>query len=520
MRTLKFLLQKEFRQIFRNPAIIRMIFVMPMVQLIILPLAADYEVKDINISVVDHDHSEYSRQLISKITASGYFHLNNYSASFKQALQDVETDQSDLVLEIPASFEKNVVKENEADLFMAINAINGVKANLGAAYLRSIIQDYNRELRLKWIQYPRFSPELNIQIASSNWYNPNLNYRYFMVPGILVILVTMVGSFLASLNIVKEKEIGTIEQINVTPVKKYQFILGKLIPFWVLGLVILSLGLIIARIAYGIVPMGSLLTIYVFAAVYMLAVLGLGLLVSTYTSNQQQAMLISFFMMMIFILLSGLYTSIDSMPGWAKLITSINPVTYFIEVMRMVVLKGSSIADISRHIFIVLGFAVVLNSWAVVNYRKRADKIQNSKFKIQNSKVKSQKGKSLFHPASGGMKQTLREIGHSLLTIDYSLLTIHRFLHTPIFYQHLFCLFIVLHSQLIHDHFSSTINKFFIGELHIHHFIIFYSSQPYHHRCRDHIKNELLSGTAFHTCARGHKFRTYYGFHGEVHCFC
>ena len=371
MRTLKFLLQKEFRQIFRNPAIIRMIFVMPMVQLIILPLAADYEVKDINISVVDHDHSEYSRQLISKITASGYFHLNNYSASFKQALQDVETDQSDLVLEIPASFEKNVVKENEADLFMAINAINGVKANLGAAYLRSIIQDYNRELRLKWIQYPRFSPELNIQIASSNWYNPNLNYRYFMVPGILVILVTMVGSFLASLNIVKEKEIGTIEQINVTPVKKYQFILGKLIPFWVLGLIILSLGLIIARVAYGIVPMGSLLTIYVFAAVYMLAVLGLGLLISTYTSNQQQAMLISFFMMMIFILLSGLYTSIDSMPGWAKLITSINPVTYFIEVMRMVVLKGSGIADISRHIFIVLGFAVVLNSWAVVNYRKR-----------------------------------------------------------------------------------------------------------------------------------------------------
>lgn len=371
MRTLKFLLQKEFRQVFRNPAIIRMIFVMPMVQLIILPLAADYEVKDINISVVDHDHSEYSRQLISKITASGYFHLNNYNASFNQALQDVEADKSDLVLEIPVAFEKNVVKENEADLFMAINAINGVKANLGAAYLRSIIQDYNREVRLKWIQYPRFSPELNIQIASSNWYNPNLNYRYFMVPGILVILVTMVGSFLASLNIVKEKEIGTIEQINVTPVKKYQFILGKLIPFWVLGIIILSLGLIIARVAYGIVPVGSLLTIFVFAAVYLLAVLGLGLLVSTYTSNQQQAMLISFFMMMIFILLSGLYTSIDSMPGWAKTITSINPVTYFIEVMRMVVLKGSGIADISRHIFIVLGFAVVLNGWAVVNYRKR-----------------------------------------------------------------------------------------------------------------------------------------------------
>lgn len=372
MRTLKFLLQKEFRQVFRNPAIIRMIFMMPMIQLIILPQAADYEVKDIKLSVVDHDHTEYSRQLISKITASGYFLLKNYTPSYKQALADVENDKADLVLQIPSSFEKDLVKDNEAKLFMAINAINGVKANLGAAYLRTIVQDYNHDVRLKWVQLPRFNPELNIQVTSSNWYNVTMNYHYFMVPGILVVLVTMVGSFLASLNIVKEKEIGTIEQINVTPVKKYQFILGKLIPFWVLGLVILSIGLLISRIFYGIAPEGSLLTIYVFAAIYLLAVLGLGLLISTYTSNQQQAMLISFFLMMIFILLSGLYTSVDSMPGWARFITSINPVTYFIEVMRMVVLKGSSLADIGRHIMIVLGFAVVLNSWAVVNYKKRS----------------------------------------------------------------------------------------------------------------------------------------------------
>ena len=203
-------------------------------------------------------------------------------------------------------------------LFMAVNAINGVKANLGGAYLRSIIQDYNREVRLKWIQFPGSIPSCNIEVTSSNWFNPFMNYKFFMVPGILVILVTMVGSFLASLNIVKEKEIGTIEQINVTPVKKYHFILGKLIPFWVLGLLVLTIGLIIARVAYGIIPAGSLLMIYTFAAVYLLAVLGLGLLVSTFTSNQQQAMLISFFMMMVFILLGGLYTSIDSMPAWAR----------------------------------------------------------------------------------------------------------------------------------------------------------------------------------------------------------
>ncbi|MBL7741018.1 MAG: ABC transporter permease [Chitinophagaceae bacterium] len=372
MRTLRFLLQKEFRQIFRDPSILRIIFVMPMIQLLILPWAADYEVKDINLAVVDHDHSDYSRQLVSKITASGYFRLQDYTASYQSALHEIEKDNADLILEIPASFEKHLVKEDKATLFLAVNAINGTKANLGGSYLKSIIQDYNSEVRTEWIQFPRFSPETQIEVTSSNWFNPLMNYKYFMVPGILVILVTMVGSFLAALNIVKEKEIGTIEQINVTPVKKYQFILGKLIPFWVLGLLILSIGLLISRVAYGIVPAGSFLTIYVFATVYLLAVLGLGLLVSTFTSTQQQAMLISFFMMMVFILLGGLYTSIDSMPEWAQVITKINPVSYFIDVMRMVILKGSSLGDIKYHILTVLGFAVFFNGWAVISYRKRS----------------------------------------------------------------------------------------------------------------------------------------------------
>ena len=221
-------------------------------------------------------------------------------------MHEIEKDKADLILEIPASFEKKLVKEDEATLFMAVNAINGTKANLGGAYLRSIIQDYNREVRTEWIQFPRFSPETNIEVTSSNWFNPLMNYKYFMVPGILVILVTMVGSFLAALNIVKEKEIGTIEQINVTPVKKYQFILGKLIPFWVLGLIILSIGMLIARVAYGIIPAAVFLLFMFLLQFILLAVLGLGLLVSTFTSTQQQAMLISFFMMMVFICL-GVY---------------------------------------------------------------------------------------------------------------------------------------------------------------------------------------------------------------------
>ncbi|HEY2727809.1 MAG TPA: ABC transporter permease, partial [Parafilimonas sp.] len=313
MRTLKFLLQKEFRQIFRDKSILRVIFIMPAMQLLVLPWAADYEVKNINLAVVDHDHSDYTQKLVSKITASNYFKLDKYTASYNDAMKEIENDNADIILEIPSSFEKDLVKENASTLFMAVNAINGVKAGLGASYLQTIIQNFNNDIRTQFVQLPRFNTQTTIDVTYSNWFNPLMNYKVFMVPGILVLLVTMVGSFLAAMNIVKEKEIGTIEQINVTPIKKYHFILGKLIPFWVLGLVILSIGLLIAFLAYGITPAGSFFTIYVFAACYLLAVLGLGLLISTYCSTQQQAMLISFFLIMIFVLLSGLYTPVSSM---------------------------------------------------------------------------------------------------------------------------------------------------------------------------------------------------------------
>jgi ABC-2 type transport system permease protein len=164
MRTLKFLLQKEFRQIFRDPGILRIIFILPVIQLLILPWAADYEIKNIKLAVVDHDHSDYSRKLIDKVIASGYFILSKYTNSYNNAMKQIEHDKADLILEIPAAFEKDLVKEDEAKLFLAVNAINGVKAGLGSAYLRSIIQEYNSEVRLQWIQFPRFSPETNMRL--------------------------------------------------------------------------------------------------------------------------------------------------------------------------------------------------------------------------------------------------------------------------------------------------------------------------------------------------------------------
>jgi ABC-2 type transport system permease protein len=348
-----------------------MIFALPIIQLLVMPMAADYEIKNINISIVDHDHSAYSQNLVSRITASGYFRLASFDDSFKKALEQIESDKSDLILEIPKGFEKNLVRENSQQLFIAVNAINGTKANLGGAYLSRIIANFNGDIRLEWIQPQRFNPQPVIEVASSNWYNPNLNYSFFIVPGILAILVTMVCTYMCSLNIVKEKEIGTIEQINVTPIKKHHFILGKLIPFWVIGVVVFTIGLFgVGRLVYGIIPMGSIPLLYSYLALFLVAMLGFGLLLSTYADTQQQAMSVAFFFMMIFLLMSGLFTPIDSMPEWAKVIAYSNPVTYFIQVMRMIVLKGSRFADIQMHFIVMVGFAFLFNAWAILNYRK------------------------------------------------------------------------------------------------------------------------------------------------------
>jgi ABC-2 type transport system permease protein len=372
MSKLGVILSKEFRQIIRNPAIIRLIFIMPVIQLLVLPNAADYEIKNINLQVTDHDHSAISRRLIDNISATGYFRVIGYGSDRDLAMEAIEKDQADLILEIPHNFERDLIREESARLMLAVNAINGVKASLGGAYLNNLLRQFNGDIRTEWLQPDRLQKPFSITTTFTNWFNPGMNYKYFMVPGILVLLLTMVGMNLTAINIVREKEIGTIEQINVSPIKKHHFILGKLIPFWVLGLVVLTIGFLIARLVYGIVPLGAYWTIYVFAAVYLLVILGMGLLVSTFSATQQQAMLVSFFIMMIFILMGGLYTSIDSMPEWAKWITRINPVTYFIEVMRRVVLKGAALGDVTKELAVIIGYAMLVNGLAILSYRKRS----------------------------------------------------------------------------------------------------------------------------------------------------
>lgn len=370
MRTLKFLLRKEFLQIFRDKLILRMIFVLPVIQLIILPYAATFEMKNITLSVVDQDHSEYSRTLINKFISSSYFQLANYAKTYDDALVQIEKDKTDLIIEIPEGFERDLIRESETKVLLAANAISGQTAGLAVAYANTILKEFNNDVRSEWVQLPRLNKIPVIDITSSNWFNPQMNYKYFIVPGILALLVTLVGFLMSSLNIVKEKEVGTIEQLNVSPIKRHEFILSKLIPFWVLGLFVLTIGFIISFIIYGIYPEGNFWVGYLFAGIYLIALLGFGLLTSVYADTQQQAMFIAYFFMLIFILLGGLFSPIENMPDWAQYLTYVNPVRYLIDAMRMIVLKGSGLWDLRFHFLIVISFAIVFNGLAIWKYKK------------------------------------------------------------------------------------------------------------------------------------------------------
>lgn len=369
MRTIFFILQKEFLQIFRNKSMLPIIFVVPVVQLLVLAFAANYEIRDLSVDIVDHDGGNWSQQLKGKLLSSGYFRLHAQTAD-DAALEDLEANRADLILTIPQHFERDLVRDGEAGVQLLVNAINGSKAGLAAGYAQSIIGGFNRCIRLDWLAPDEDDAPSHFDLSFRYWFNPGLNYKHFMVPGILVVLVTLIGAFLSGMNIVKEKEIGTIEQLNVTPIRKHHFIIGKLLPFWVIALFELAFGLIVGKLVFDLPFAGSIGWIFLFAGVYLLVMLGLGLLISTFTETQQQAMFITWFFLIICILMSGLFTPIESMPPWAQRIAQFNPVAYFVKVMRMVMLKGSGWADIRLDLALMVLFAAGLNAVAIWNYRK------------------------------------------------------------------------------------------------------------------------------------------------------
>lgn len=371
MRIISYIVQKEFLQIFRNKAMLPIIFVLPLIQLLILSNAATFDVKNIKFSFIDNDRTSTSRGLISKFEASNYFDVLEHFTSKELADQAMEKGAVDVILDIPRHFERDLVKNKKAELAVYTNAIDGAKAGIENVYINQIIREYNQHLSASLsLTDHQVARPINILAIPAFWYNNTLNYKTFMVPGILVLLVTMITLFLSGMNIVREKEIGTLEQINVTPIRKSQFIIGKLFPFWVLGMVLLTVGLVIAKIVFSVPIVGSIGLIYVFTAVYILLILGLGLFISNFTETQQQAMFIAWFLMVIFILMSGLFTPIESMPPWAQKLTLLNPIRYYVEVIRMVMLKGSGFMDVISQLSVITVFAFVMNGLAVWSYKK------------------------------------------------------------------------------------------------------------------------------------------------------
>ena len=340
--TLKYLIQKEFIQIRRNSFLPKLIVVFPIMIMCVMPWVMQMEVKNIVVDVVDIDHTVESQRLIQQIAASNYFIFNGQKANYDEALKDIEKGRADVILEI-----------RDGKYLIAANAVNGTKGSMGSAYLSQIV-----------------SGTANTRASSLTLYNKGQNYKLFMIPALFAIVVMLMTGFLPTLNIVGEKEAGTIEQMNVTPVSKWAFILSKLIPYWLVALFVITVCLLLAWLVYGIVPSGSVWLIYVLAMLLALFFSSFGLIISNYSDTMQQAIFVMWFFVVMILLLSGLFTPTRSMPTLAYLTTYINPMHYFIDAMRTVFIRGGTFANVAHQVIALLGIGLFMAAWAVQSYKK------------------------------------------------------------------------------------------------------------------------------------------------------
>lgn len=366
---LKFLIEKEFKQILRNPMLPQILIIMPIMTMLLMPWAATMEIRNVKIAIVDNDHSPLSRRLIDKLEASAYFYITSFDDTYSRAMQRIESGKADLILEIPNDFNKNIVSKGATSVLIASNAVNGMQGSLASMYMNSTVNNFAIELQVESGVAPT---SVVLDIEPRYLFNPYMDSKVYMVPALMVMLMTMLCGFMPTLNIVGEKEKGTIEQMNVSPVGKIQFIVAKIIPIWCIGFIALTLCILIAWGVYGITVAGSVWTIYGAALLFAAGFAGAGLVVSTVSSTMQQSMFVMFFFMIIFILTSGLFTPVNSMPVWMQHLTVINPLKYFIEITRMVYLKGSSIVELPVQ-FLALGiFAFSFGLFAIIGYRKQS----------------------------------------------------------------------------------------------------------------------------------------------------
>lgn len=372
MRSLPAIIRKEFRQIRRDKMILRLLLIMPIIQLLVLPLAANYDIRDFKVALFDRDHSQASQRFADKIMAGGYFTIVEYASSFEQAQQLMDGSGADLIIEIPRHFDSELVRGLSPQVAVHISAVNGLKAGVAASYIGSITEGFVQEMIRDKIISTNAASQPTIAVATHSWYNPQFNYRIVLVPGILVLIITIIGIMLSSLNVVREKVSGTIEQLAVTPLSKWNFIVGKMVPFLILGILQFTVGLILAYYIYQIPINGSLPLLYLFVTIYMIGMLGLGFWVAMVSDNQLQTIFLVFFCMIIMMLMSGLFTPLESMPQWAQQINVYNPIAHMMNVVKMILVKGSSFSDLTFHMICIALFGIVVNAMAILFYRKHS----------------------------------------------------------------------------------------------------------------------------------------------------
>ena len=345
--TLKYLIQKEFLQIRRNAFLPKLIIMFPIVIMCVMPWVMQMEVKNIVVDVVDIDHTVESQRLVQQIAASNYFIFGGQKATYAEAIKDIEKGRVDVILEI-----------RDGKYLIAANAVNGTKGSMGSAYLSQILRGSSSFL---------LPPS-----STTTLYNKGQNYKLFMIPALFAIVMMLMTGFLPTLNIVGEKEAGTIEQINVTPVSKWSFILAKLIPYWLIALFVITVCLLLAWLVYGITPVGPVWLIYVLAMLLALFFSSFGLIVSNYSDTMQQAMFVMWFFVVSIMLLSGLFTPTRSMPQWAYLTTYINPMHYFIDAIRTVFIRGGGLHETAHQVLALAGIGTLMGCWAVQSYKKNS----------------------------------------------------------------------------------------------------------------------------------------------------
>ena len=345
--TLKYLIQKEFLQIRRNAFLPKLIIMFPIVIMCVMPWVMQMEVKNIVVDVVDIDHTVESQRLVQQIAASNYFIFGGQKATYAEAIKDIEKGRADVILEI-----------RDGKYLIAANAVNGTKGSMGSAYLSQILRGSSSFL---------LPPS-----STTTLYNKGQNYKLFMIPALFAIVMMLMTGFLPTLNIVGEKEAGTIEQINVTPVSKWSFILAKLIPYWLIALFVITVCLLLSWFVYGITPVGPVWLIYVLAMLLALFFSSFGLIVSNYSDTMQQAMFVMWFFVVSIMLLSGLFTPTRSMPQWAYLTTYINPMHYFIDAIRTVFIRGGGLHETAHQVLALTGIGTLMGCWAVQSYKKNS----------------------------------------------------------------------------------------------------------------------------------------------------